>query len=54
MQSFDYMTPTRLIFGKGVVEKLPSVMRSSERESSSPMVAEASRKLAFTKRSWSC
>ena len=26
MQNFDYMTPTRLIFGKGVVEKLPSVM----------------------------
>lgn len=26
MQNFDYMTPTRLIFGKGAVEKLPSVM----------------------------
>ena len=26
MQNFDYQTPTRLIFGKGVVEKLPSVM----------------------------
>ena len=26
MQNFDYMTPTRLIFGKGVVEKLPEVM----------------------------
>ena len=26
MQNFDYMTPTRLIFGKGVVEKLPKVM----------------------------
>ena len=25
MQNFDYMTPTRLIFGKGVVEKLPEV-----------------------------
>ena len=22
MQNFDYMTPTRLIFGKGSVEKL--------------------------------
>lgn len=28
MQNFDYMTPTRLIFGKGVVEQLPSVMKS--------------------------
>lgn len=26
MQNFDYMTPTRLIFGKGVIEKLPDVM----------------------------
>ena len=26
MQNFDYHTPTRLIFGKGVVEKLPEVM----------------------------
>lgn len=26
MQSFDYMTPTRLIFGKGVIESLPEVM----------------------------
>ena len=26
MQNFDYQTPTRLIFGKGVVEKLPNVM----------------------------
>ena len=26
MQNFDYMTPTRLIFGKGVVEQLPEVM----------------------------
>ncbi|MBO4541853.1 MAG: iron-containing alcohol dehydrogenase [Bacteroidales bacterium] len=26
MQNFDYQTPTRLIFGKGVVEKLPKVM----------------------------
>lgn len=27
MQNFDYQTPTRLIFGKGVVGKLPEVMR---------------------------
>lgn len=27
MQNFDYVTPTRLIFGKGVVEQLPEVMR---------------------------
>ena len=27
MQNFDYQTPTRLIFGKGVVEKLPEVMK---------------------------
>ncbi len=26
MQNFDYCTPTRLIFGRGVVEKLPEVM----------------------------
>ena len=26
MQNFDYQTPTRLIFGKGAVEKLPGVM----------------------------
>ncbi len=26
MQNFDYQTPTRLIFGRGVIEKLPSVM----------------------------
>ena len=26
MQNFDYQTPTRLIFGRGVVEKLPKVM----------------------------
>ena len=26
MQNFDYMTPTRLIFGKEAIEKLPAVM----------------------------
>lgn len=26
MQNFDYMTPTQLLFGKGVIEKLPDVM----------------------------
>ena len=26
MRNFDYQTPTRLIFGKGVIEKLPGVM----------------------------
>ena len=26
MKNFDYMTPTRLIFGKNVIEKLPAVM----------------------------
>ena len=26
MQSFDYMTPTRLVFGKGVIEKLPGAL----------------------------
>ena len=26
MQNFDYQTPTRLIFGKGVVKQLPDVM----------------------------
>ena len=27
MQNFDYMTPTRLIFGKNSIEKLPAVMK---------------------------
>ena len=27
MQNFDYMTPTRLIFGKDSIQKLPEVMR---------------------------
>ena len=27
MQNFDYMTPTRLIFGEGVVKNLPEVMK---------------------------
>ena len=26
MQNFDYMTPTRLIFGRDVIEKLPEIM----------------------------
>ncbi len=26
MQNFDYMTPTRLVFGENVIEKLPEVM----------------------------
>ena len=26
MQNFDYMTPTRLVFGKGVIEKLPGAL----------------------------
>ena len=26
IQNFDYMTPTRLIFGKGVISELPEVM----------------------------
>jgi alcohol dehydrogenase YqhD (iron-dependent ADH family) len=26
MQNFDYMTPTRLVFGKGSIEKLPEIM----------------------------
>ena len=27
MVNFDYMTPTRLIFGKDSIEKLPEVMK---------------------------
>ncbi len=27
MQNFDYMTPTRLIFGKDAISKLVSVMQ---------------------------
>lgn len=32
MRNFDYQTPTRLIFGKGVVEKLPEVMSAFGRK----------------------
>lgn len=28
IQNFDYQTPTRIIFGKGVVDKLPEVMQT--------------------------
>ena len=28
MNNFDYMTPTRLIFGKDVVNQLPEVMQA--------------------------
>ena len=27
MQNFNYCTPTRLIFGKDVIEELPEVMK---------------------------
>ena len=27
MRNFDYVTPTRLIFGKGVISELPAVMK---------------------------
>ena len=27
MQNFDYVTPTRLIFGEGVISELPAVMK---------------------------
>ena len=26
MQNFDYMTPTRLVFGENAIEKLPATM----------------------------
>ena len=26
MQNFEYCTPTRLVFGKGVIKKLPEVL----------------------------
>ena len=32
MQNFDYQTPTRLIFGKGVVKKLPEVMKKKSKK----------------------
>jgi len=32
MRNFDYQTPTRLIFGEGVIEKLPEVMDSYGRK----------------------
>ena len=28
MQNFDYQSPTRLVFGEGIIEKLPRVMNS--------------------------
>lgn len=27
MQNFEYCTPTRLLFGRGVVDQLPEVMK---------------------------
>ena len=27
MENFEYHTPTRLIFGKGIIDRLPEVMR---------------------------
>ncbi|WP_287071343.1 hypothetical protein [Prevotella sp. LMAG:51] len=43
MVNFDYQTPTRLIFGKGVVsEKLASVMNQYGNVYSSLMAAAAS------------
>ena len=27
MRNFDYVTPTRLIFGEGVISELPAVMK---------------------------
>lgn len=32
MQNFDYQTPTRLIFGKGVISELPEVMKQFGRK----------------------
>lgn len=32
MQNFDYQTPTRLIFGKGVISSLPEVMKQFGRK----------------------
>ncbi len=32
MQNFDYMTPTRLIFGKDVTNKLPEVKAQFEKK----------------------
>ena len=32
MRNFDYCTPTRLLFGKGVIEKLPEVLASLGRK----------------------
>jgi hypothetical protein len=55
MQNFDYMTPTRFIFGKESIVKLPSVMAQfgkrilsliyfrKIRPSTTPLYSEASR-----------
>ena len=37
MQNFDYQTPTRLIFGKGVIEKLPGVMAKFAQQARGPL-----------------
>ena len=36
MQNFDYMTPTRLIFGQNSIRKLPEVMRQIPKETEHP------------------
>ena len=50
MENFEYHTPTRLIFGKGIIDRLPEVMRPSEIKSFLPMAGEASNASGFMTR----
>lgn len=44
MQNFDYMTPTRLIFGEGVIAKLTEVLKPLGNKVLLTYAAEALRK----------
>ena len=50
MQNFDYQTPTRLIFGKDVIEELPEVMKQFGKGFCLATEAEVSKRLVFMTR----
>ncbi|SCX25226.1 hypothetical protein SAMN02910436_01989 [Ruminococcaceae bacterium P7] len=50
MQNFDYQTPTRLIFGKGVVKQLPDVMEQFGKKNCSLTAEAVSRSLDYMTR----
>lgn len=47
MQNFNYCTPTRLIFGEGVIKDLPEVMSHYGKKFFLLMVVAVSRRLAY-------